>query len=51
MVSLATLDLAVWASSYKEFLIAGWKAVLMTFTIAAQSGYTSGPLTQPFLVC
>ena len=39
------------ASSHIEFLLAGQKAVLMTFTIAARSCYTSGPLTQPFLVC
>ena len=39
------------AASHIEFLIAGRKAVLMTFTIAALSRYTSGPLTQPFLVC
>ena len=39
------------ATSHIEFLLAGRKAVLMTFAIAARSRYTSGPLLQPFLVC
>ena len=39
------------ATSHIEFLLAGQKAVLMTFAIAARSRYTSGPLLQPFLVC
>ena len=47
----ATLDIAVWASSHVEFLIAGQEAVLMTYAIAARSCYTRGPLTQPFLIC
>ena len=53
VVSLTALDLAVWvgASSHIEFLLVGRKAVLMTFAIATRSRYTSGPLTQPFLVC
>ena len=49
--TLQHLILLCGAASHVEFLIAGRIAVLMTLTIAARSGYTSGPLTQPFLVC
>ena len=45
---LQLLILLCGASSHIEFLLAGRKAVLMTFAIATR--YTSGPLTQPFLV-
>ena len=33
------------AANHIEFLLAGWKAVLMNFTIATRSHYTRGPMT------
>ena len=37
-------------AAHIEFLLAGWKAVLMTFTMTTQSRYICGSLTQPSLV-
>ena len=49
--TLQLLILLCGAAFHVEFLIAGRSAVLMTLTIVTRSLYTSGPLTQPFLVC